>query len=189
MSERLNKITRRYNIGAATIAELLQKKGDPLPDVTPNTRLTERQLAIIHATYGNMTRYRILSWSAEDFTENAKANRKIINAHGWNHIKNDVFVRFKDCFIFIPINQDVDHFDYWKVDDIQEQSPAAIDNFMIIKEKLCSPSGNIPITPEVHEEKEERRQGKTEDVFRLKPSQLSSKINTCLLYTSDAADE
>jgi hypothetical protein len=38
---------------------------------------------------------------------------------------------------------------------IQEQSPAAIDNFMIIKEKLCSPSGNIPITPEVHEEKEE----------------------------------
>lgn len=28
MSERLNKITRRYNIGAATIAELLQRKAN-----------------------------------------------------------------------------------------------------------------------------------------------------------------
>lgn len=178
MSERLNKITRRYNIGAATIAELLQKKGDPLPNVTPNTRLTERQLAIIHATYGNMRRYRILSWSAEDFTSDAKKNRKIINAHGWNLIKNDVFVRFKDCFIFIPVNQELDHFDYWKVEHIQEQSPAAIDNFMIIKEKLCSPSGIIPITPEVQVKKEELLQEKSDDVFKLKPSELASKIKT-----------
>ena len=54
----------------------------------------------------------------------------------------------------------MDHFDYWKVEDIEAKSPTAIDNFMIIKEKLCSPSGSIPITPEVREEKEEMRHGK-----------------------------
>ena len=176
--ERLNKIASRYNIGVTTIAELLQKKGYPLFDVTPNTILTERQLAIIHATYGKMKRYRLLAWTAEDFTDNAKMNRKIINAHGWNHIRNDVFVRSKDRFVFIPVNQEVDHFDYWKVEDIEAKSPTAIDNFMIIKEKLCSPSGSIPITPEVREEKEEMRHGKSEEVFKLKTSLFPSKINT-----------
>lgn len=176
--ERLNKIASRYNIGVTTIAELLQKKGYPLFDVTPNTILTERQLAIIHATYGKMKRYRLLAWTAEDFTDNAKMNRKIINAHGWNHIRNDVFVRSKDRLVFIPVNQEVDHFDYWKVEDIEAKSPTAIDNFMIIKEKLCSPSGSIPITPEVREEKEEMRHGKSEEVFKLKTSLFPSKINT-----------
>lgn len=176
--ERLNKIASRYNIGVTTIAELLQKKDYPLFDVTPNTILTERQLAIIHATYGKMKRYRLLAWTAEDFTDDAKMNRKIINAHGWNHIRNDVFVRSKDRFVFIPVNQEVDHFDYWKVEDIEAKSPTAIDNFMIIKEKLCSPSGSIPITPEVREEKEEMRHGKSEEVFKLKTSLFPSKINT-----------
>ena len=174
--ERLNKIASRYNIGVTTIAELLQKKGYPLFDVTPNTILTERQLAIIHATYGKMKRYRLLAWTAEDFTDNAKMNRKIINAHGWNHIRNDVFVRSKDRLVFIPVNQEVDHFDYWKVEDIEAKSPTAIDNFMIIKEKLCSPSGSIPITPEVREEKEEMRHGKSEEVFKLKTSLFPSRL-------------
>ena len=178
MSERLNKISRALNMSMATIAEMLQSKGAPLKEISPNVLLTERQLAIVRSTYGSMTRYRILPWSAEDFTSNARTNRKIINSHGWNHIKNDVFIRFKDCFIFIPVNQDVDHFDYWKIDDIQKQSPTAIDNFMIIKEKLCSPSGIIPITPEAQGEKEEMLQEKSDNVFKLKPSKLSSKIKT-----------
>ena len=92
--ERLNKIASRYNIGVTTIAELLQKKGYPLFDVTPNTILTERQLAIVHATYGKMKRYRLLAWTAEDFTDNAKMNRKNYQCSWLESYKKRCFCSF-----------------------------------------------------------------------------------------------
>lgn len=178
MSELLNNIAKAFNIETSTNAELLRSKGEPLKKFSSNALLTERQLSINYVAFGNLKRYRILPWSVEEFTANASTNRKIINSHGWNHLSNDVFASYKDRIVFIPVNQNVVHFDYWKVDNIREQSPTAIDNYMVIKHRHCSPTGVILITPEIQNKKGIFSQDKSSNIAKFRPTRLSSKIRT-----------
>lgn len=149
MSIRLNKIMKELNVGVDTIAELLDKNGDPLRSQSPNEHLSEHQQSIIYASLRGMKKYRILPWRAEDFTSNSRTNRNIINAHGWNKLRGDVFVQHNDILILFTKNQDTDHLDYWTLRDIADKSPEALDGFIVVRDKLCVPSGKIPIDPEV----------------------------------------
>ncbi|MCK9159143.1 MAG: translation initiation factor IF-2 [Bacteroidaceae bacterium] len=46
MSIRLNKVTRDFNVGIATVVEFLQKKGFPVEE-NPNTKITEEQYQVL----------------------------------------------------------------------------------------------------------------------------------------------
>ena len=47
MAVRLNKALKELNVGINTVAEFLQKKGNPLEDASPNAKLTDEQLEYI----------------------------------------------------------------------------------------------------------------------------------------------
>lgn len=44
---RLNKVLKELNVGLNTVAEVLQKKGKPLTEATPNAKITDEQYALL----------------------------------------------------------------------------------------------------------------------------------------------
>ncbi|MCH5181571.1 MAG: hypothetical protein J1F06_02975, partial [Prevotellaceae bacterium] len=52
MSIRLNKILKEYGVGINTVTELLEKRGCPLEDATPNSKLNDRQQEVVEQEFG-----------------------------------------------------------------------------------------------------------------------------------------
>ena len=52
MAVRLNKVLKEFNVGINTVAEFLQKKGQPLQDATPNAKLTDEQQTLLMEAFG-----------------------------------------------------------------------------------------------------------------------------------------
>ena len=53
MAVRLNKALKELNVGINTVAEFLQKKGNPLEDATPNAKLTDDQYDLLVKEFGS----------------------------------------------------------------------------------------------------------------------------------------
>lgn len=50
---RLNKVLKELNVGLNTVAEVLQKKGKPLMEATPNAKITDEQYALLMDAFDN----------------------------------------------------------------------------------------------------------------------------------------
>lgn len=50
---RLNKVLKELNVGLNTVAEVLQKKGKPLTEATPNAKITDEQYALLMDAFDN----------------------------------------------------------------------------------------------------------------------------------------
>ena len=80
MAVRLNKALKELNVGINTVAEFLQKKGQPLEDASPNAKLTDEQYDLISRQFGadknknEQTRATILK--RKELEEKSKAERK-----------------------------------------------------------------------------------------------------------------
>lgn len=49
---RLNKVLKELNVGLNTVAEVLQKKGMPLTEATPNAKITDEQFSLLMDAFG-----------------------------------------------------------------------------------------------------------------------------------------
>jgi len=49
---RLNKVLKELNVGLNTVAEVLQKKGMPLTEATPNAKITDEQFSLLMEAFG-----------------------------------------------------------------------------------------------------------------------------------------
>ena len=53
MAIRLNKASRELNIGISIAAEFLSKKGQPLQDVSPITKITDEQYLLLQEEFSH----------------------------------------------------------------------------------------------------------------------------------------
>ncbi len=53
MVVRLNKALKELNVGINTVAEFLQKKGQPLEDASPNAKITDEQYTMLMSAFGD----------------------------------------------------------------------------------------------------------------------------------------
>ena len=116
MSTRLSKISREHNIGITAIVSFFQTHNIKI-EANPNTKISDEQYDILLKALANRPT-RILPWSAEPFTLDAEANRKIINSHGWNKIRNDIFVSWENKIILFSKTYEIAGLKYWTLDDI-----------------------------------------------------------------------
>ena len=99
MSTRLSKISREHNIGITAIVSFFQTHNIKI-EANPNTKISDEQYDILLKALANRP-IRILPWYAEPFTLDAETNRKIINSHSWNKIRNDIFVSWENKIILL----------------------------------------------------------------------------------------
>lgn len=157
MSTRLSKICREHNISINAIVSFFQTHNIKI-EANPNTKISDEQYDILLKALANRPT-RILPWSAEPFTLDAEANRKIINSHGWNKIRNDIFVSWENKIILFSKTYEIAGLKYWTLDDIKSKCPNAfIESRGVIVKNLCDPSGFIPLSPD------ETSSSKSEDV-------------------------
>lgn len=52
MPIRLNKALKELNVGINTVAELLQKRGLPMEDASPNAKLSDEQYSVVLKEFG-----------------------------------------------------------------------------------------------------------------------------------------
>lgn len=152
MSVRLSKICKEYNVSTRTVLEYLARHGFHI-DSSPNTKLNDEQVELVARKYGG--RILAIQWKSDPFSADPKANRKEINALGWNQIRNDLMVMTPERCVLIPKDQSTDTLLFWTKNDIQENCPNAIEEGYVIKERLSKPSGSIPVIPYIAEPKKE----------------------------------
>lgn len=148
MSIRLNKICKESNVSIEAIAAFFKQRNIEI-EPNPNTILSEEHYKILQEALSNRP-VRILRWAAEPFTANAEDNRRIVNSHGWNKLRNDNIASWENKYILFPKHFEGTGLKYWTFEDIQSKCPNALvlNNGMVIK-KLCEPSGVIPLSPDV----------------------------------------
>lgn len=155
---RLSKISREHNISISAIVAFFQTQNINI-NSNPNTKISDELYDILLKALAKRPT-RILTWSAEPFTQNAETNRKIINSHGWNKIRNNIVVSWEDKFILFPKEFKGTGLKFWTLDDIKLKCPNAyIKNRGIIVNCLCEPSGIIPLSPDMSSD--EKSQNKT----------------------------
>ncbi len=148
MSVRLSKICNEYNVGKQTIVDYLASCGYQI-DSSPNTKLTDKQLELVAKKFGG--RILAIHWKDDPFTLNPQENRNTINAHGWNHLRNDTFIITTKRYVLIPKEQTINKLLYWTIEDYMSKCPDATEVGYIIKERLSEPSGSLPVTPYIEE--------------------------------------
>lgn len=148
MSVRLSKICNEYNVGKQTIVDYLASCGYQI-DSSPNTKLTDKQLELVSKKFGG--RILAIHWKDDPFTLNPQENRNTINAHGWNHLRNDTFIITTKRYVLIPKEQTINKLLYWTIEDYTSKCPDATEVGYIIKERLSEPSGSLPVTPYIEE--------------------------------------
>lgn len=163
MATRLLKVCRELNVGLINICEFLERQGYHV-EHSPSAKITDEQYSAIckefRKTYltaitrkedsftqdANLT---AISWKEDSFTQDANKNREFVNSHGWNNMRGDTFVIFPHRIVLIPKDQSCTNFKYWSEHDIRTKCVNAIGRGTIAKEKLCAPSGEIPVLPYV----------------------------------------
>ena len=150
MSIRLNKLCRELNVGLGSVVEILSQHGIYVkPD--PSVKITDEQYELIHK-YLYSHPIRILPWVAESFTEDGTKNRKIINSHGWNKLRSNIFLSYENKLIFLPRNYNGNGLKFWNIDDIESKCPESlIQGQGVSMRKLCEPSGIIPLDTDATE--------------------------------------
>ena len=156
MSERLGNISRALNIGMQTIANFLESNGHYV-ELNPNVKITDEQYDMLIQHFGMGTRLSAFPWKEDHFNSDANLNRKTVNSHGWNKLRDDIVLIMPTRLILVPKDQSVDQFSYWTVSDFKEKCHSAMDGGKIIKELLSIPSGYIPVTPNIAEPEQEQK--------------------------------
>lgn len=178
MSIRLNKICKEYNVGLNQVVEILSQHGI---EVNPSlaTKITDEQLVVIQKALNNRP-VRILPWLAEPFTEDGTTNRRLVNSHGWNKLRNNTILLWDNKLIFIPKIYNGNGLKFWTIEDIKSKCPdALIQEQTVTMSKLCEPSGILPLDPDEPEEK----RSNNENIFHI--STPSSKEKFSLLGKID----
>lgn len=171
MSIRLNKICKEYNVGLHAVVEFFKKNGIEI-EPSPNTKISDEQYALIRESQDNRP-LRILPWVAEPFTNDPKKNRKIINSHGWNKLRNDVILLWENKYIQFPKTFIGSGLKFWTVEAIQSKCPSAlIQDRAIYAHKLCEHSGLLPVAPDISEETVHH----DESAFRLGTPKVNDTI-------------
>lgn len=178
MAVRLNKISREFNVGIATIIEELKKNGIFLYEENPNTKVSDEHYELLAQTFNKGTRLFALPWRSDNFGSDPVANREEINSHGWNNMRNDTFIALPTRIILIPKNQNCNCFSYWGFEDFKTSFPEAIIGGQIILERLGSPSGTIPVSPYVSETTEmEKSNDELQHPFKIQSQNKSPKVS------------
>lgn len=152
MSVRLNKICKEFNVSLNAVIVFFHQHGIEI-ESSPNTKITDEQFVMIQNALNNRPVH-ILPWLAEPFTEDGKKNRTIINSHGWNKLRNNTFLTWDNKLILIPKKYIGNGLKFWNIDDIKSICPEAlIQEQAVSMNKLCKPSGIIPLAPDAPEEK------------------------------------
>ena len=176
MSIRLNKAIRELNIGLQTAVEFLKHQGYMLPDVGLAYKLSDEQYNLLADRFGN-TCIITLPWRVDEFTDNPNANRAIVNSHGWHDMRGDAIIVMPTRYILIPKNQNCNCFSFWTLEDFSSNCPGAFVNGKIIRKRLSSPSGTIPVSPYVSETSEMERIIEPQQPFKLQSQNKSPNVS------------
>lgn len=166
MSIRLNKILIEFNVGISTVMDILEKNGIFLFEVTPATKISDEHYELIARTLGKGKRIFTIPWREDKFVLDPVANRKEVNSYGWNKLRDDILVVLPTRYILIPKDQNCDGFNFWTRKDFEINCLGAIDGGKVIREKLNHPTGIIPVSPYIPEQKEYSTSAKTYGLFK-----------------------
>jgi superfamily I DNA and/or RNA helicase len=156
MGVRINKVLSELNIGLQVAVSYLKSHkqyGDIKDDVTPNTKISDEQYNALLKEYGGIGLVTI-PWRTDDFSNDPQYNRDFVNSHGWHDLRRDTMIVMPERIVLIPKDQTCNNFKFWNKKDLGETCPNAQEGGRFVKERLCEPSGTIPVTPyyKIHDE-------------------------------------
>ena len=173
MSVRLNKICKEYNVGLNQVVAFFSQHGIEV-EPSPNAKITDEQFEMIQKALNNRP-VRILPWLAEPLTEDGTENRRLINSHGWNKLRNNTFLSWDNKFVFIPKVYSGNGLKFWTIEDVKSKCPdALIQEQAINMNKLCEPSGILPLASDEPEEK----RSNNENIFHISTPSIKDNLSS-----------
>ena len=144
MSIRLHKVSKELNVGLNTIVSICNQYNIEV-EPSLNSKISDEEFELIKDVLFSRP-LRILPWYAEPFTDDGETNRRIVNSHGWNTLKNDLFVHWNNKLLLFKKNFSEGNISYWNIDDINTKTPDALVENGVFLKKLCERSGIIPVS-------------------------------------------
>lgn len=161
MAVRLNRVCRELNISLQTVCEFLEQHGYHYEHST-FTKIPDEQYRILIENFPNRISDEqhqilikndlqkpilIIPWNEDIFSFNSIKNREIINSHGWDRLRNDIFIDIPSRYILVPKDQKVNRLAYWTKIDFELNCKNALKGNQIVLEQLSEPSGYLPVIP------------------------------------------